>query len=147
MLITVGYHPDETHVADIHSIEPHWSSCAQTAGVVYVGFQFQFLGEDTAAATHQEDKHSQCGEGNHDRDPDFQLRPLQLLLARHALSPAPCSQGSPCRIVKCGKFPCIIADKMAEALRQTVRGLTVLVSASASKYATAPQARVTLSPN
>ncbi len=82
--ITVaGHQPDALNVADVHAFQSHGRADAQAARIVEVRNQFDFLGEDSARAAHEEDQNAERDAGEDDGESDAKLRPLQLLLARH----------------------------------------------------------------
>ena len=88
--ILVAHDANCGDIADIHAAQADRRTDAQAAGVVHVRFQSNLLDEEAATA-HQKNQDGERSKGDQHRDPDFQLRPLQLFLARHAFSPAPCS--------------------------------------------------------
>ena len=76
-------------VANVHALQAHRSADAQTPGVVDVSTNFNFLGEQTGGAGHDEDENGEGYEGNKYGQSHPELRPLHLFFAWHVLPIAP----------------------------------------------------------
>ena len=88
LLGLIRHHSDVGHVADVNAGKAHRRAHAQAAGVIEIGFQKDFGSEQSAGAAHQENQNAQRDAGSQHCEPDFEFRPLELLLARHAFSRA-----------------------------------------------------------
>src|SRR5438477_10158415 len=73
-------------VADVHTAQTHGGANAQPGRVVKVRFDRDSRREQSGSSGHQEQQKSKSNAGNDYRNPNFELRPLQLLLARQMIS-------------------------------------------------------------
>ncbi len=82
LLVFVGHDADVGHVADVHAAQTHRGAFAQSLRIIEIGFQSDARREESGGSGHQEQQEAQRQSGNDHRDPNAQLRPLELLLAR-----------------------------------------------------------------
>jgi hypothetical protein len=73
-------------VANIDTGEPHRRSGAESFGVIEITLQSNVRSEEPGCPRHEEQEKSEGQAGGDDGDPNAQLRPLKLLLARQTIS-------------------------------------------------------------
>src|SRR5437016_14010146 len=78
-----GAHANFNYIADIYSAEPDRRAILQTTSIIVVGLQLDFVCKYAARTAHEENQNGERDARHHHRNSDLQLRPLQLLLARH----------------------------------------------------------------
>src|SRR5947208_13438284 len=82
----IGYHANVNYIDDIYSAEPDRRALLQTTSIIVVGLQLDFVCKYAARTAHEENQNGERDARHQHRNPDLQLRPLQLLLARHIRS-------------------------------------------------------------
>src|SRR5262249_18588783 len=115
--------------------------------------QSDLRSEEPGGSAHQERQHAQRDAGDQHGQADPQLRPLQLLLARHAFlvrtesAPGPSIQPTPSapRDARHGSR-LIIPDHHSPVHARRQRGASAGNTSRASTYAPAPEASVTFNP-
>src|SRR5439155_3233450 len=145
----IGDYANVDYIADIDSAEPDRRALLQTTSIIVVGLQLDFVCKYAARTAHEENQNGERDARHQHRNSDLQLRPLQLLLARHIFPRARSSLPILCAARKCPFFlnHSRLQNKVHARLGWRVLMWRVLIRKQAVRYAVAPQASVALSPN